>query len=322
MEAKREQVAVGSLVLIAAGLLVIAVFTMSGAFGGGVKTYRAYFPFAGGIEPGATVRYAGGPKAGRVEQLRIDPQDPALIEITFTVRSEFPVKTDSHVKIMSSSPLGDNHLEIFPGSSQAGDAATGSLLPAEPYLDFNALASRINEIAPQAEQLLKTLNDRSTELKTTVERINDLMSEQNRANLSAALSNTSGLLQENRPQIQATLRHIRDASQRLGPLLENLNKTSEQANRSLDHIDAMLGENRSDLRQSVAELRKLLLSVNELTGRIDQTMDVNSENIDDVIENLNHITENLKEFTDTIKGRPDSLIRTGNPREHQPGDLQ
>jgi len=322
MEAKREQVFVGLFVLIAAVLLVAAVFAMSGAFGGSVKTYRAYFPFAGAIEPGATVRYAGGPKAGRVEQLRIDPQDPARIEITFSVRSEFPVKTDSHVKIMSSSPLGDNHIEVFPGTPQASMAAGGSLLPAEPYLDFNSLASRINDIAPQAQQLLTTLNDRTTELKTTIARVNDLMNEQNRSNLTAALSNTRGLLEENRPQIQATLRHMNDASQRLGPLLDNLKKTSEQANQSLDHIDGMLGENRSDIRQSVTELRKLLLSVNELTGRIDQTMDVNSENIDEVMENLNHVSENLKEFTDTIKTRPYSLIRSGNPREHQPGGSQ
>jgi len=320
MNAKREQAFVGLLVLVAAALLVGTVFAISGAFGAHTKTYRAYFPFAGGIEAGATVRYAGGPKAGRVERLRIDRQDPSRIEITMSIGADLPVKSDSHVKIMSSSPLGDNHIEIFPGSPGADLAPSGSLLPAEAYLDFNALATRINDIAPEAQNLLKTLNERSSELKVTVERINDLLNGQNRSNLSATLSNTRGLLEEDRPQIQVTVRHLSEVSKKLEPLIESLKTTSEQANRSLDHIDAMVGENKADVRQSVTELRQLLLTVNGLTDHVDQTLDVNSTNIDELMENMNHVSENLKEFTDTIKTRPYTLIRSASPREHRPGE--
>src|SRR6266699_1218753 len=64
MNSKREQAMVGSFVLVAAGVLVGTVVALTGAFGGPAKTYRAYFQFAGGLEPGATVRYAGGPSSG------------------------------------------------------------------------------------------------------------------------------------------------------------------------------------------------------------------------------------------------------------------
>src|SRR5437870_9541460 len=131
MESKREQAMVGLFVLVAGAVLVFTVFAITGAFGGAAATYRAYFPFAGGLEPGATVRYAGGPKVGRVEKLQLDPKDSSRIEITFSVKSGLPVKTDSHVKIMSLSPLGDNHLEILPGTEEAAPAATGTLLPSE-----------------------------------------------------------------------------------------------------------------------------------------------------------------------------------------------
>jgi len=43
------------------------------------------------------------------------------------------------------------------------------------------------------------MNERATELKVTIDRINDLMSEQNRNNLSATIANTRGMLEENRP---------------------------------------------------------------------------------------------------------------------------
>ena len=153
MGAKREQAAVGLFVLVAGGLLVTTVFVLSGAFAGAAWTYRAYVPFAGGVEPGTTVRYAGGPKVGRVEKTQLDPKNPSRIEITFSVRAGLPVKTDSHVKIMSLSPLGDNHLEIFPGSEKAALAASGAVLTCDPYVDFNALTAQINNIAPEAQQL-------------------------------------------------------------------------------------------------------------------------------------------------------------------------
>ena len=78
MSPKTEQTLVGLFVLIAGAILLVAVFAINGAFGSSAKTYHAHFQFAGGLEPGATVRYSGGPKIGRVESLRIDPQDPTL----------------------------------------------------------------------------------------------------------------------------------------------------------------------------------------------------------------------------------------------------
>src|SRR5262249_23041880 len=164
MDARREQAAVGFFVLVAVALLILTVFAVGGAFSGSTVTYKAYFTFAGGIEPGATVRYAGSPKIGRVEMLRIDPTNPARMELTVSVKPGLPIKTDSRVRIMSMSPLGENHVEIIAGSPQAATAPPGTTLPSDPYVDFNAITSQINNIAPQAQELLKNLNERTLEL--------------------------------------------------------------------------------------------------------------------------------------------------------------
>lgn len=322
MKAKREQAMVGLFVLVAVAVLVATVFALTGAMGGTGVTYRAYFPFAGGLEPGASVRYAGGPKVGRVEKLQLDPKDASRIEITFSVKSGLPVKTDSHVKIMSLSPLGDNHLEIVPGSDKAALAATGTTLQSDPYVDFNALTAKFNEIAPQAQQLLASLNDRTVELKVTIARVNDLLNDSNRANLAATLADTRGLIAENRGTVKSTLQNLNSASQKLEPLLQDLRKTSAQANQTLDHVDSLIGDNREDVRQAVKDLRESLATVNDLTGRLDQTLDVNSDNIDELLENLRHVSQNLKEFTNTIKTRPYTLIRSATPAEHKPGEKQ
>jgi phospholipid/cholesterol/gamma-HCH transport system substrate-binding protein len=320
MSPKSEQTLVGLFVLVAGGILFVAVFAINGAFGNSTKTYHAYFQFAGGLEPGATVRYSGGPKVGRVESLRIDPQDPTRIDLTFSVQPDVLVKTDSKVKIMSLSPLGDNHLELFPGSAQASPAPVGSLLPSATYVDFNALTEGINNLAPHANDLVVTLNARATELKVTIDRVNELLNAQNRANLSATLAETRGLIADSRPQVHTALQRVNDLTEKLGPLIADFRKTSGEATEVLAHIDATIGEDQPEVRKTITELRGTLRSLSDLTGQLNQTLDVNSENIDQLLDNLLHVTENLKEFTETIKMRPYSLIRATNPPEHKTGE--
>ena len=320
MEARREQALVGSFVVIAVALLFATVFAMSGAFGQSTTKFHAYFPFAGGLEPGATVRYAGGPKVGRVDRVQLDPQNPARVDIIFSVRSDLPVKIDSSVKIMSMSPLADNHVEILAGSAQAPRAVSGALLPSQKYVDFNSLTAQLNDLNPQVQNLLSNLNDRASEVKETIARLNDLLGPQNRANVAATLANARGMIEENRPQVKATLQNARAVTEKLQPLLEDFRKTSDEANQALNHIDAMVGENRTDVHQAVVELRRTLANMTEATARVDQTLDVNSPNIDELLDNLRQVTENLKGFTATIKTRPYTLIRATNPPEHKSGE--
>src|SRR5260370_3290766 len=184
---------------------------MSGAYGRSTTKFHAYFAFAGGLEPGATVRYAGGPKVGRVDSIQLDPQNPARLDIVFTVQSDLPVKVDSSVKIMSMSPLGDNHLEIYPGTAQTPRAASGAALPSLKYVDFNALTAQLNDLNPQAQELLRNLNDRASAVKETIARVTHLLGPQNRANLAATIPNPRATLAENRPQAKTTL-HNQHAS--------------------------------------------------------------------------------------------------------------
>ncbi len=321
-QTKGEQAIVGLFVLVAAALLVGTVFALGGVARRNVKVYRAFFPFAGGVEAGTAVRYSGGPKVGRVEKVEIDPANPSRIEVTFSVDANLPVQTDSRVKIMSMTPLGDNHVEILPGKPGASIAPPGSLLPSDSYVDLSTLMANVQEIAPQAQKLIATIDDRAVELKLTLSRVNDLIGDENRSNLSALLSESRGMVHENRPQLKSTIEHLNEVSGRIQPVLDDLRKTAAQATQTLDHVDALIDENRPDLHQAILQLRQSLAAVNSLTGRLDQTVDVNSDNLDEMLDNFRDVSENLKELTDTIKARPYLLIRSNSQPEHKPGGAQ
>jgi phospholipid/cholesterol/gamma-HCH transport system substrate-binding protein len=320
MQAKKEQAFVGLFVIVAVAILVATVVALSGAFATSVTHYKTYLPFAGGLEPGSGVRYAGGPKVGRIEQIRIAPTDPTLMEVTFSVTPDVPVKTNTHVRIASLSDLGDNHLELVPNTESAPRAQSGATLPAYPYTDINTLTNNLNDLAPQIKQLMGTFNDRATELKVTLARINDLLNDKNRDNISGALATTRAMLDEDRPKLRSTLTHVDELTVKLNPLIDEFKKTTAKADKVLDNLDGTLTENRPEIHKVILQLRDTLNNADELVGRLNSTLDANTENIDELLDNLRSVTQNLKEFTETIKRRPYTLIRITNPPDHKPGE--
>ena len=319
MNSSREQVWVGLFVLVAAGLLIGTVLSVAGTFSRGNIPHRAYFKFAGGLEPGAAVRF-GGMKAGSVQAVRVDPEDSTRIEVDFNVARDIPLKADSVAKIASLSPLGDNYVELTAGTREAAAAAPGSVLRSTESINFSDLGDMVGELKPMLQQVLQNLNQRLNELQVTMARANDLLSDQNRSNISAALGNANSMLAEDRPKVSATLSNVQAASARLMPLLDDLKKTMAQANDALGHVDAVVLENRQDLRSSVTELRQTLLTASSVMDQLDRTLDYNAENIDQTLENVRVTTQHLKDLTETLKRRPYTLIRADRPRERKPGE--
>lgn len=319
MDAKREQALVGLFVLVAGGLLIATLFVLSGVLTSGDTIFHTYFKNAGGLQAGSEVRYAGGPPVGRVKKVQVDPQDATRMKVDLAVHPDIPVKTDSTVVITSNSPLGENFLEILPGTNQAPRAPANYTLKSKEPVSFADIADKINALAPTANELLTNLNARVVELKETLARVNDLLNDRNRANIGESLANVRGMLEEDRPLVHSTLGHVNEASAKLGPLIDDFRKTSAQANDAILHIDSMITENRPDVRQAVINLRQSLASANSILDQLNNTVTNNSENLDEIVDNLRRITENLNSFTETIKARPYTLIRASEPKDHQPG---
>ncbi|TAM81914.1 MAG: MCE family protein [Acidobacteria bacterium] len=315
---RTEQVWVGLFVLIAAGLLVAAVLAVSGAFGRGDIPHRAYFKFAGGLEPGATVRF-GGMKAGSVQAVRVDPENPARIEVDFKIAQDIPLKADSVAKITSLGPLGDNYVELSTGTLNAPKAPPGSTIQSAPTFNFSDLNQMIAELEPLLRQTLVKLDQRLDDLQVTMARANDLLNDRNRANFSASLGAVNSMLAEDRPKISSTLDNVQSASARLKPLLDDLKKTMAQANDALDHINGVVLENREDLRSSVKELHETMVTASAVMDQLNQTLDYNSDNVDEILTNVRVATQKLKELTNKLERRPYTLIRADRSKERKPG---
>ena len=321
MDSKREQVWVGLFVLIAASLLIGTVLAVAGAFSGGEVAHYSYFKSAGGLLPGATVRY-GGMKAGRVDAVRVDPQNSTRMEIDFSVEREVPVKTDSVAKITSLGALDENYVELGTGTKAASLAAPGSEVKGGETVGIGAIGDMMGDLAPVAQQALQNLNQRLTEIQVTVARVNELLNDKNRVNFSNGLGNLNSMLAEDRPKVSASLTNVQTASAKIVPLLDNLKTTTDQANVVLSHIDPVVVENRHDIRTVVVELKQTLLTASSLMDQLKNTTDYNTDNIDQILVDLRVTTENIKQLTDTVKTRPSTLIRGNTVTDRQPGERE
>jgi len=335
MSAMRERTLVGLFVLIAGGLLVGTMLTISGGIGTSTVAHRAYFKFAGGVQAGAPVRY-GGMTVGKVTRVRVDPGNSTRIEIDVAVDRDAPLKTDSVAKISTLGPLTDNYIEIATGSQRAPLAPPGSVLPSVEAFGLPQLGDAAQAMMPDVHNALQKLNQSLDGLQVTIARANDLLNSRNRAAIGNSLDNVNrlvadarpkvtdslnslnGLLTDARPKVSASLANVQDLTKelnaKLAPLLDDLKTTTTRANDTLAHVDATLVENRPDIRASVLRLRDTLAQLN-------RTLDKNSANIDELLDNIRMSTENLRSLTETLERAPASLIRGVAVPERKPGDL-
>ncbi|HXK01218.1 MAG TPA: MlaD family protein [Verrucomicrobiae bacterium] len=332
MNSKREQVWVGLFVLVAVALLIVVVVSVSGAFATKGVEHRAYFKYAAGLMPGVPVRY-GGLLVGRLEHLRVDPQDSTRIEILFSVSPDTPVKTDSLAKISALGALGESYLEITTGTRGAALAPPGSTVPSKELLAVTDIGDMVAGVVPTAQEVLQNLNNRLTEMKTTLANVNDLLGEPNRKNIAASLTNVNGMLAENRPQLKATLDNVHDATQKLSPILKNVQTASDkispmlddlkgtikQANDTLAKVDSIMTENQPEIKATLADLRKVLGTANEMTEILKKTLDRNTDNLDEILVNIRETTDNMQQMTDALKRNPSLLIRGETGKDRKPG---
>jgi phospholipid/cholesterol/gamma-HCH transport system substrate-binding protein len=339
MQAMRERTLVGLFVLIAGGLLFGTMLVVSGGMGTSTVSHRAYFKFAGGVQPGAPVRY-GGLTVGKVERVRVDPGNSTRIEIQLAVDRDAPLKTDSVAKISTLGPLSDNYIEVSTGTQRAELAPPGSVLPSAEAFGLPQLGDAAQALMPDVQKALATLNHNLDDLQVTIARANDLLNDRNRASIGSSLNNIdrlvadarpkvteslnnlNGLLDDARPKVSTTLTNVRELTAKLAPLMDDVKTTTARANDTLAHMDSTLVENRPDIRASVIGLRDTLTKSTALLDQLNQTLDQNSANIDELLDNIRMSTENLRSLTETLKQAPASLIRGMKVTERKPGDVR
>jgi phospholipid/cholesterol/gamma-HCH transport system substrate-binding protein len=143
MKLPKLELLVGAFVL--AGLAAVAWLTVKlGArsfVGGDTYAVEARFDNAGGLNAGANVVVAGVP-VGRVEAIRVDPQDYSAI-VTLRVLAGLRLPADSMASIKTSGLIGDKFVALSPGADEAHLEPGERITLTESSVDLESLIGKM-----------------------------------------------------------------------------------------------------------------------------------------------------------------------------------
>ncbi|MDR2871419.1 MAG: MCE family protein [Xanthomonadaceae bacterium] len=286
METKANYVLIGAFTIIASlGLLMFGLWSAKFSSDRTWQRYQIIFSEAvTGLSVGSPVQY-NGISVGSVTRLSIAPDDPSKVIAQVQIESGTPIKVDTRARLAITSVTGPTIIQLSGGSPDT---------PALTSVDKRDLP--VIQTAPSA---LQNIADTAGRL---VERLDQLLSDQNVAEISTALSNLSSLsdsLADKDHGVETLLVSIRDASQQLNATLATTNGTIQRLDQNVirelpgvvgklestlskidsaaGNADALLGENRaafnSFANDGLAQLGPTLTELRNLTRDLRRIMD-------------------------------------------------
>lgn len=287
---------VGAAVLVAFGLLLFTLLSITGR-GGSSVAYHAHYDNVTGLGFGAPVFYEGF-RIGQVES--ITPErgpDGTRYRVELSVRADWPIPDDSIAALQSTGLLADVAIGIREGASPNALPEGGELISregADLFVAMADLAGEVNTLSkdrlrPMLENLALRLDSIGGAIDASAPA---LLAEAQAliARLNRAADGVNAVLDTpNQQAISTSLRNVQQLSAELAA-------TQARADRLLDNLNATVDENRPDLREAVADIERTLGTI--------------ARRIDSITHHLESSSRNMDEFTREIRRNPSRLIYT------------
>jgi phospholipid/cholesterol/gamma-HCH transport system substrate-binding protein len=215
MPSRSQKIRVGGFVIISAALLAIAIVAFGGVrfWGARARYHIVYERSVYGLVEGANV-FFNGVRVGTVARIALADPDPGGVVVTIAIDEGTPIRTDTRAMLQFAGLTGLKEIDLHGGSPDAPRVPPGGRIAAgETTLDL--LESRASELVDRVSQLvdnLVTITDREDyeELLASARTTAD-----NLAHASAALR---GMLDENRVALRRSIDAIHDTARRVGQI--------------------------------------------------------------------------------------------------------
>lgn len=273
-------------VLLFAALIMFSKYPTVFAKG---KDYRAQFNSVAGLNVGGEVRY-GGVLVGQVTALDISIEDPTRILVGFRVKNETPVREDTRASITQVGFLGEQYLNLEPGSRDALPLPEGSTLPSANNLNFQDAMNRIAVFLEKTDTLFGGFDRLSK--SSPLERID------------RTLTRVDALIQGAATGSEQAFARLDQAAGEFNNVLARTEKMLASADSAIRVAGPGLSETQ---REALLTLRETRAMVTDLRGALQQ-----GEGVDVMLRNLAAMTENLASFTERLERDPGGILK---PRE-------
>ncbi len=237
--------------------------------------------------------YIKGYKAGKVTEVTYDASREDFV-VTCSIKKEFRIPDDSKMTIYGVDIMGGKGIRIDLGSSSSYVEDGATLVPsAEPSL--------IDGLASGFGPLLAKLNNTLDSLSVTVSSVNEILSLENRDNISRTLAH----LERTMADVGNVAKVIDGKSEELEVFMENLSDLSMKFVSIADKADTVMTDaatlvgsiNESDIEAIVSSFRILLENINDPDGTIGKLFVDNSlyTSLDDLLNDVDSLVRQIEQ---------------------------
>ena len=307
METKANYVLIGAFTILVT--LFLLGFGLWAAKYSSDKSWREYDVVfrepVTGLTDGSSVQY-NGIAIGTIEDLKLAPNDPRAVIARLKLQADAPIKTDTRAKLSMTSLTGSPIIQLT-----GGDPRSPRLLetPGNDVPIIRAEPSALQNIADTANRL--------------VERLDQLLSDQNVKRISNTLDNIeslTGSIADQREDLTALIANARQAS-------EQLNTTLDTTNRAITDVDREFVQKLPGL---IDRLDSTLTKLDSAAGGADRILSENRNAIHSfandglsqlgpTLGELRSLIRDLRRISDRVEGNPTRfLLGRDAPKEFEP----
>jgi len=258
-----------------------------------------------GLQVGGQVRYHGI-EIGKVEEIKIVPDDVTQVRVKISVSEGTPVKTDTEAHLVLVGITGLKIVELTGGSNETLLLKPGSeILPGVSILD---------NISGKAEVMAE-------KLELIMNNILEITDSDNQDRISSILTSVDTILIANQEPINNIVVNLDSITAELTELLHTSNEIMARLNSIIQSgkIDTML-TNFEDISSELADLEIAELidqmnltvrQINSTVQKVDLTIIRGQQDLLDTISSIREVADYLEDFSRRISEDPTILLRGG-----------
>lgn len=296
MKYKPNEIKAGLMIVVSLAVLLLFLIAIFGIdYGKGTNEYWIYLQYVGGISEGSLIKFMGM-DVGQVTEIRLPDGKENRVGVRLEIDAKTPVKTDSRAFLTSIGLMSDQHIEINPGTPEAGLLPSGSVIETKEALNF--------------AQMTEALGDLNSQVQILMGQINTIFNDKNRAHLASMIGGMDSLIQGIHEPFVSAISNLEESSRQLAEISNDVRKL-------MNDNDANFSDFLTNLKTTTDATNELISEIRGTVENLESLMSANNSNISEILENFQNTSQNLEEFSRILKEQPWLLVRKSAPPERE-----
>ena len=236
-------------------------------------------------------------KVGDIEYLT----DSKNFKITYIIKKEFKLPVDTKFTILGLDVMGTKGVKVKMGTSS-------KMVESEEYIQSVVVPNMLDELTDNISPILLGLSQTLGRVDSIAININSLFSEQNKANISSAISNLNFTVKEVKElasSINGRSNDIQEFISNLEDLASKLVVIGEKADTSIDNInDISESINKANVEELLKSFNGLLDKIQDPDGSIGKLL-----NEDAIYDSADKLILDINSLITEIKNNPKKYIK-------------